>query len=748
VSDRTDRSSQQAADAITPVQPRPDSRFGPSIDIAWGEVGGLQSVGRGPDADPLGPIADFTWAALARSTNADDLAVHTLAWDDAAWANEPARFADLTAGFAEPSALSPVAAPAATEARQSTGAAMAITAGESGGADRPPFIATTTDQIGLEDVAGGGSYSTQRRTALEAAPASDAAAFFPQHIPETQVSADGTLNSASQDRQASAAEPRAPVLVAGAPPFDASNSGVNAGVAIQPGISAGRALEANATALDGIQPPPSFVAAMPSVEVIQLREAEPAMPIHEPTVPRPAEHAALATHPDTAAAPADGSETAVPSSDAPIAGRPVGRSDRRDGEAASRLDQAAAPLPPTRDLQRQASPSVTATVDESPGAGDAVEIDPARRSTAAPVSAFKPASPARTISVPLPTTPGRNQPNGPANSAPTTPSSVAPNDAVQQDPVLAQWRSFYLDQPASDLGARATSRSPYPASDRPTAPRPERASPPASFELPTAASQRRGIPPHDVLPLTPSTMKAPQAPGEFSVAPSPQAERAPAQPSDERPMQAEFDRAVSDQPFAAAAASNVRQRTSPLSEVDTSIEQFRQNARDPARGRQRAMTLHQIGAPLRPPDAFEPDRSPDHVPAERSGEGRHDRSVNGERGSAVAPGQSPAAPAPDLAAMAVDSSAVGNPSAATRSNVAGHAASRPRAEAVLPSEISRLGNNAERFDKPSRDSAAPIRISIGRITVESPAAAAPSPPFRRPRPPLSLNDYLDRRRSE
>ncbi len=747
MSDRTDRSSQQAADAITPVQPRPDSRFGPSIDIAWGEVGGLQSVGRGPDADPLGPIADFTWAALTGSTNADGLAVHALAWDDAAWANEPALFADLTGGFGEPSALSPVAAPAATEARQSTGAAMAITAGESGGADRPPFIATTTDQKGLEDVAGGESYSTQRRAALEAAPASNAAAFFPQHIPETQVSADGMLNSASQDRQASAAEPRAPVQVAGAPPFNASNSGVNAGVAIQSGISAGRTLEANAAALDGIQPPPSFVATMPPVEVIQRREAEPTMSIHEPTVPRPAEHAALAAHADTAAAPADGSETVVPSSDAPIAGRPVDRGDRRDGEAASRPNQAAAPLPPMRDSQRQASPSVTATVDESPGAGDAVEINPARRATAAPVPAFKPASPAQTISVPVPTTPGRNQPNEPANSAPTTPSSVAlDDDAAQQDPVLAQGRSFDLEPPASDSGPRATSRSPYPASDRPTAPRPERASPPASFELPAAASQPRGIPPHDVVPLTPSTMKAPPEPGEFSVAPSLQAQRALAQPSDEPPMQAEFDRAVPERPFAAAAPSHAR--TSPLSEVETAIEQFRQNARDPARRRQRAMTSHQIGVPLRPPDAFEPDRSPDHVPAERSGEGRHDRSVNGERGSAVAPGQSPAAPAPGLAAMAVDSSAVGNPSAATRSNAAGHAASRPRAEAVLPSETSRLGNNGERFDKPSRDSAAPIRVSIGRITVEAPAAAVQSPPFQRPRPPLSLNDYLARRRSE
>jgi hypothetical protein len=746
VSDQTDRSSQQAADAITPVQPRPDSRFGPSIDIAWGEVGGLESGGPGPDADPLGPIADFTWAALTGSTNADGPAVHALAWDDAAWANEPDLFADLTGGFAEPSALPRVAAPAATEAQQSTGAALAIAAGEGGGADRPSFIATTTDQNGLEDVVGGESYSTHRRAALEADPASNAAAFLPQHIAETKVSADGTLSWPLQDHRASAAEPRTPVQVIGAPSSNASNSGVNAGVAIQSGISAGRTLEADAAALDGIQPPRSFVAAMPPVEVIQRREADPAMPIHEPTVPRPAEHAALATHPDTAAAPAGGSETVVASSDAPIAGRPVDRSDRWGGEAALRPNQAAAPLPPLRDSQRQASPSVTATVDESPGAGDAVEINPARRSTAAPVPAFKPASPARPISGPLPMTPARNQPNGPANSAPTTPSSVALNDdAAQQDPVLAQGRSFDLEPPASDSGPWVTSRSPYPASDTPTAPRPERATLPASFDLP---SQPRGATPHDILPLTPSTIKAPPEPGAFGVAPSPQAERAPAQPSDERPMQAEFDRAVSDQPFAVAAASDVRQRTSPLSEVDTSIEQFRHNARDPARGRQRAMTLHQIGVPLRPPDAFEPDRSSNHAPAERSGEGRHDQSVSGERGSAVAPGQSPATPAPGRAAIAVDSSAVGNPSAATRSNAPGHKASRLRAEAVLPSETNRLGNNGERFEQRSRDSAAPIRVSIGRITVESPAAAAPSQPFQRPRPPLSLNDYLARRRSE
>jgi hypothetical protein len=47
---------------------------------------------------------------------------------------------------------------------------------------------------------------------------------------------------------------------------------------------------------------------------------------------------------------------------------------------------------------------------------------------------------------------------------------------------------------------------------------------------------------------------------------------------------------------------------------------------------------------------------------------------------------------------------------------------------------------------PSRRSEAPpIRISIGRITVQAPAGS-PAPPYRRPRPRLSLSDYLAGRR--
>jgi hypothetical protein len=77
----------------------------------------------------------------------------------------------------------------------------------------------------------------------------------------------------------------------------------------------------------------------------------------------------------------------------------------------------------------------------------------------------------------------------------------------------------------------------------------------------------------------------------------------------------------------------------------------------------------------------------------------------------------------------------------------GRPAARPRAGAsVLPSEAGRRGRNLERFDKRGTDSEAPIRVSIGRITVEPPAASTRPPPFQRPRPTLSLNDYLARRR--
>ncbi len=96
MSDRTYRSSEQSAAAITPVQPRPDSRFGPH-EIAWSEVGGLDPGHPGTDADPLGPIADLSWSTLNKAMNADLFADPALAWDDAAWASNLAPLNSLSA---------------------------------------------------------------------------------------------------------------------------------------------------------------------------------------------------------------------------------------------------------------------------------------------------------------------------------------------------------------------------------------------------------------------------------------------------------------------------------------------------------------------------------------------------------------------------------------------------------------------------------------------------------------------------
>jgi len=94
----------------------------------------------------------------------------------------------------------------------------------------------------------------------------------------------------------------------------------------------------------------------------------------------------------------------------------------------------------------------------------------------------------------------------------------------------------------------------------------------------------------------------------------------------------------------------------------------------------------------------------------------------------------------------LESSAVGDRSAAADLGQTGHPV--PRAgtpTAILPSEIGRRGPDLERPDQRRRDTEPPIRISIGRITVEAPPAER-AQPFQRPRPALSLSDYLERRR--
>jgi hypothetical protein len=66
--------------------------------------------------------------------------------------------------------------------------------------------------------------------------------------------------------------------------------------------------------------------------------------------------------------------------------------------------------------------------------------------------------------------------------------------------------------------------------------------------------------------------------------------------------------------------------------------------------------------------------------------------------------------------------------------------------AVSPVAAVAPGFSAGGSARPTRASAAPpIRISIGKVSVQSPEVVEPSRPFRRPRPGLSLSEYLSRR---
>jgi hypothetical protein len=148
------------------------------------------------------------------------------------------------------------------------------------------------------------------------------------------------------------------------------------------------------------------------------------------------------------------------------------------------------------------------------------------------------------------------------------------------------------------------------------------------------------------------------------------------------------------------------------------VEGFRQAASDHASTNERAGPPRRLGVPLRPRD-IEADQSPDH-------------SISGPQ-------------AAGLGEAAVDSFVVGNPPADTPPGAARSASVRPRAEmAIIPNDSRRdLDRPAARK---ANGEAPPIRVSIGRITVEAPSASALPQPFRRPRPTLSLNDYLERRR--
>jgi hypothetical protein len=213
----------------------------------------------------------------------------------------------------------------------------------------------------------------------------------------------------------------------------------------------------------------------------------------------------------------------------------------------------------------------------------------------------------------------------------------------------------------------------------------------------------------------------------------------------------------------AAPASLAPPRTMPANQVSTPVKPPERNVVDSVRARSPVRSSRQIGSSSLHPATTEPGQPPAEAPAGPSvqdhklaasesvsaaalGPSRTLPPAAPDSSAAIEPDRSPALPPAALAMAASDSSAPGERLAATGLGPPHHAG--PRAgtpAAILPSEASRRGPDLERPDKRRRDAEPPIRISIGRITIEAPPAAR-AQPFQRPRPTLSLSDYLERRR--
>jgi hypothetical protein len=527
VSERTDQSSQTAG-PVAPVQPRPDSYFGPSRDIAWSEIGELDAPRPGVDADPLRPIADLSWSMLTVPINAAGFADHALAWDDAAWASGPAPFVDLAGSEPEWSALPPDAEPATPVERRWDRVASpigSIKAEETGMvADGPPFGATAGTPSGPIDAAPGPSRAAHDQSVRETAPSAgtwfDVTASFARDQRSADASAEGMVIPALEVDRAFGTEPHSATQAAGDLPPDVS-SPPNSSLA-PPALTTRQAenptrmdvpasgTDRNALTTFDAQPPPAFAA--PTVEAIQRRAAERPEP-----------------------------NTVVPA-----------RSQ-------------------TGDRQEEVSP-VGATPDDprSTGhsAGTAMTPERAARTSVEP-SGQVPAT--RTIAGPLPIMPRDDPSVAAADRGPAAVSSAAPRDAAsdeQQSP-LSKWRALYLSHPGSDLDPLTIWKSLYlPVQTRSPA-RPERAaesqsssvgvSPgvlPAPAEAPVVASAgsrtttAAGEPniPDPRAPAVPlTTTGALSDSSAFDVAPNPRNETSSGQPSVQRSVNAEPDIANPDQ---------------------------------------------------------------------------------------------------------------------------------------------------------------------------------------------------------
>jgi hypothetical protein len=457
VSDRTDQASQQAAGRVTPVEPRPESYFGPSRDVAWGDVGDLDARQLGADADPLAAIADLSWSMLTVPIDVSGFADQALAWDDAFWADESALFADATAAGAEWSALPPEAEPAAALERRPDDAALASTPAvierRRPVLDGPPSITAAENPAEPTDVAGGRSDRADGHAARKTARLADApagvASSIARQMPSTQRPADRIQGPAPEVDQAFDAEPQATVQFAGAPPdlFGSPPS-----------------------------PPDRRAPVTPSVEYIQRHAAEPSMPAEAAAGPAQAGAPFAAIRSDPAAAPADvRSEpaAAAPSAATPAPPQPV--ADRGNREAASPPNAAFPPLLAAGDRQGHVTPTDAATVEPRSTRHSTETATVPLRAPPAPTGSYgvEPATPV--ISGPRP--PRDAHPNPPDSVGVSEPSAAALRDAVPHEPhsLLAKWHAFYLPHSVNELEPLATWRSMYLPGPSPTAPHRERA---------------------------------------------------------------------------------------------------------------------------------------------------------------------------------------------------------------------------------------------------------------------------------
>jgi hypothetical protein len=519
----------------------PASRFGLSHEIAWGEAR-FAASDLAPDADPLGPIADLSWSRLIVSMDVGLFADHALAWDDAAWANGPALFAEGVSEpglFAEAGELAestiPDVEPATPAEWPAAGAAVASTGGgesavddESGHvanhpafvaaadnreggqvADRPVSVAVASNQGELSDAAGGRSHAIHTQAAREAdapsATASSAAASsVPPDKPESEASADViesapiVIPAVEGDRASGAAPSPAQVLASPSQSSEPPPS-PDAASAAQPSLESGWVDEA-LPAPDRSTPPafaalpPAARASMPA-EVIQRRAADAPIPTDEGVRPPRVEPAVSTTRADVAASGAR-LQPVMPSADTPPPVLPVDRTDQH-GIAAHAPSASATPSH-VHDLQIEAV-APAATVGEQP-----TTIQPAQSSPAAPVRLMpRPSF--------IASRPDVNQPAAPSGLDATAKPSATVDDAGERGPVaMAEWRSLYSAPPARDLNFLAAWRSQYLAGEMHAALSPQRAAGPeqSSQTLPGAPEARGAVVP-DVLPAATETGSAP-----------------------------------------------------------------------------------------------------------------------------------------------------------------------------------------------------------------------------------------------